>query len=485
MSLTAKTAKSIFYTGSTKLVQRGLGTVSMLILARLLTPEDFGIVSICTLAVFLFNSLSDVGSKQYIVSTNVVNDDVLNTAWTINIIMKTIIWTFFMVSSPYIANFLEQPEILNPLRFLSLILLFSSLGNPGVWTLSRDLNYKPLFKMEVVSKIISFISVLLIAFYYQSYWAMLFGVVLSYLIPCILSHFICSHRPRLILSNISEQVKYSQWVIANSIIGYARGEGDSVLVAKYFNLEMIGIYTMFKNLSNMPLTQLILPATDPLLATFSTSIRAGNFRTYQMNIVMLLLLSIVVPLATLMAYFNEEIVLLFLGEKWVEHAYIFSILVYILIPTVIFKPLSVYMLADGGYKPIVYYQTFMTFITLATLYIIIDGDLKQFSIDRVLISIGSVILFSIYFQRKYKLFRLKDLVVFILPFIASSSSIFIVDLFDYSYLNWFLKLGAGCAIFSVFYCGVLFFLIFLTRDRYECSLFLSYSKHIKNLIFFK
>ncbi|MEI8648930.1 oligosaccharide flippase family protein [Paraglaciecola sp. Hal342] len=118
-------------------------------------------------------------------------------------------------------------------------------------------------------------------------------------------------------------------------------------MAKYFNLEMIGVYSIFKSLSSMPLTQLINPATDPLLATFSEAIREDDFQPYQMNTVLLLLLSLVVPLTAMMAYFDKEIVLLMLGEKWVEHSYIFSILAFMMVPGVLFKVLSEYVLAEG------------------------------------------------------------------------------------------------------------------------------------------
>ncbi|GAC31077.1 oligosaccharide flippase family protein [Paraglaciecola polaris] len=482
MSLTAKTVNSIIYTGSTKLVQRGLGVISMLILARILTPEDFGIVSICTLAVFLFNSLGDVGAKQYIIRIQDIDDDILNTAWTLNIGIKLSLWLFFITFSSNIASFLGKPEIETPLRFLSLILVFGCLGNPGVWIMSRNLNYKPLFKIDVTSKILSFITVLIIVYFERTYWAMLIGVVLSYLLPCIFSHFICSHKPRFKLVNISQQMKFSQWVVANSIVGYARGEGDSVLVAKYFNLEMIGIYSMFKNLSSMPLTQLIAPATDPLLATFSTTIREKNFQAYQLNIVLLMLLSLVIPLTTLMVYFNQEIVLLFLGDKWGRHAYIFSILAFMMVPGVIFKVLSEYILAEGGYKPIVYYQSCMTVLTIGILYTIIGSDLEEFAITRVLIAVFSLFIFTSYFQVRYGFFKLADLILFMLPIIASSLALLTITAFESDSIHWLAKLILGCLIFFIIYSIALLGLIFLNKRRYECVLFLSYIAGVKRFL---
>lgn len=482
MSLTGKTLTSVMYTGATKVVQRGLGMISMLILARILTPEDFGLVSICTLAVFLFNSLSDVGAKQFIVSTKEVDKDTLNTAWTLNICIKFGIWLIFFYFTPHVADFLGKVEAETPLRFLSIILIVGCLGNPGVWLMSRDLNYKPLFKIDVASKIISFATVLLIAYFERTYWAMLVGLVLQYFLPCIFSHFICDYRPRFQLSNISKQLTFSKWVIANSIVGYAKGEGDSILVAKYFSLEMIGIYTMFKNLSNMPLIQLISPATDPLLATFSSTIRKNDFQPYQLNIVLLLLLSLVVPLASVMAYFNHEIVLLFLGDNWGEHAYIFSILAFMMVPGILFKTLSEYILAEGGYKPIVYFQTCMTIISLGFLYSIVGSDLKEFSISRVIISFASLFIFVSYFQYRYRFFKFSDLFLFFLPVFSSIFAMYIIYILDDLTLNWLVRLVFGCGLFFLLYAILLVALIYMNKRRYECSLFLSYVTALRRYV---
>ncbi|QHJ11287.1 Lipopolysaccharide biosynthesis protein WzxC [Paraglaciecola mesophila] len=480
MSLTGKTVTSIFYTGSTKLVQRGLGMISMLILARILTPEDFGLVSICTLAVFLFNSLSDVGAKQYIIRAKQIDDDLINTAWTLNILIKGVIWLIFFIFTPEIAVFMDKPEIETPLRFLSVILVVGLISNPGIWLFSRDLNYKPLFKIDITSKLISFTTVLVIAYFDRTYWAMLYGLVLQYLLPSIFSNFVCTHRRKFKLSNIGSQVRFSQWVVINSLVGFARGEGDSILVAKYFNLDMIGVYSIFKSLSSMPLSQLINPATDPLLATFSEAIRDDDFQPYQMNTVLLLLLSLVVPLTAMMAYFDKEIVLLMLGEKWVEHSYIFSILAFMMVPGVLFKVLSEYVMAEGGYKPIVFYQVSMTLITLGILYLIIGGNLEEFSQTRVLISVVSILIFATYFQLKYKLFKFSDMFLFALPLVSAGAATLCLEGLDLTQLHWLSRLILGCSVFSLVYVVMLLTLVYLNRKRYECKLFLSYIGAVKS-----
>lgn len=482
MSLTGKTLTSVMYTGATKVVQRGLGMISMLILARILTPDDFGLVSICTLAVFLFHAVSDVGAKQYIIRAKTIDDDLINTAWTLNILIKGLIWLVFFIFTPEIAAFMDKPEIENPLRFLSIILIVGLISNPGIWLFSRDLNYKPLFKIDISSKLISFTTVLIIAYFDRSYWAMLYGLVLQYLLPSIFSNFVCTHKRKFRLSNIGSQVRFSQWVVVNSLVGFARGEGDSILVAKYFNLEMIGVYSIFKSLSSMPLTQLINPATDPLLATFSEAIREDDFQPYQMNTVLLLLLSLVVPLTAMMAYFDKEIVLLMLGEKWVEHSYIFSILAFMMVPGVLFKVLSEYVLAEGGYKPIVFYQITMTFITLAILYLIIGGNLEEFSLTRVFISTMSILIFASYFQLKYSLFKLSDMFLFMLPFVAAGVAVVCLMGVDLTEHFWLTRLILGCSTFSAVYSLVLLLLVYLNRKRYECQLFLSYLAVIKSFL---
>ena len=109
MSLARRVLGSAALLVGIKAVQRSLGLISLLILARLLTPEDFGLIALVSITVHFFDILSNVGSEQYIIQKQAVSEEDLNTAWTIDLLMKAALWLLLMLCAPLLAEFFEQP----------------------------------------------------------------------------------------------------------------------------------------------------------------------------------------------------------------------------------------------------------------------------------------------------------------------------------------------------------------------------------------
>ena len=114
-SLSSQVLSSSFLLLIIRLIQRSIGLISTLILARVLTPNDFGIVAISVLVVHFCDALSATGSQQYIVQKTDVDSDDVNSAWTIDIIMKLALWIILVLAVPLISSFYDRPEIENAL----------------------------------------------------------------------------------------------------------------------------------------------------------------------------------------------------------------------------------------------------------------------------------------------------------------------------------------------------------------------------------
>ncbi|WP_395338542.1 oligosaccharide flippase family protein [Ningiella sp. W23] len=453
MSLTHKTLASSFIVLATKFIQRGLGLVSMLILARILTPEDFGIVSISTMAVFLFITFTDLGAKQYISKIKEASTEAINSAWSLNILIKFSIWGLFLLGVDAIVLFLEKPEVRDPLYVLSIILPLSCTGNPGVWLFSRNLNYKPLFKIEIASKLIAFAFVLIHVWIYESYWAMIYGTILTYALPMLLSYTITDHKPRFTLSNVKDQFTFSQWIILKGFLGYAKSQADAILVSKYFALDLVGVYGMFKNLSAMPNNQLVQPLTEPLLATFSISIREDRLSSYQVNLAVFASMLFIAPMTALMLFYHYEIVYLFLGAKWTEYSIVFANLSLMLIPLVLSRNLSQLLIAMDHINKLFYYDLVSSICVIVATVIGIQyfTDLASFSLYVAGLKFINVFIFVVFVS--VFLFRIKliDLVFYISPIVFTLPPMFILMQINMVSLGSIVELFAGSALFCALY----------------------------------
>ena len=297
-------------------LQRSIGLVSTLILARLLVPEDFAIVAICTLIIHFCDILSNSGSESYLIQKNVINRDDINSAWTLDFFFKIALWGLLVAVVPFIASFYEMPDINNALYASSLVLLLGSIKSPSIAILKRDLEYKKIFILNVSRKVISFLIVVGIALYKPSYWAIIVGDLAAALVLTAGSYLIYSYKPRICFKKIKEQFQFSKWILLKSGVGYSKAQLDVFFVGKIFSTELLGIYHMARHISIMPSTDIIAPSIEPLLASFSKEKNNIPRLNYQLCVSFVAVCAMVVPAAIFILNFANSIISVLLGDQW-------------------------------------------------------------------------------------------------------------------------------------------------------------------------
>ena len=120
MSLTSRVFTSAYLQLLLNVILKLIGIFSTLILARMLTPTDFGVIAVMAITVHLTDILSDAGSQQYIIQKLQVNSHDLNTAWTIDVISKSALAVIIFLCAPSIAHWLENPLLTDPIRIIIL-----------------------------------------------------------------------------------------------------------------------------------------------------------------------------------------------------------------------------------------------------------------------------------------------------------------------------------------------------------------------------
>lgn len=391
MSVTQKTIKSSIIIMCSRLVQRIIGIISLLILSRLLTPTDFGVVALATMLVFLCDALSESGAQQYIVQKKQLDDIDLNTAWSLNILLKSLLALLLIMLSSVLADFFDEPTLRYPLIAIALILPLSALANPGIILLRREFNYGPIFKLDTIEKLIGTATTITLAFIWQSYWAMICGVIISYLVKCLGSYWIHPFRPRVTLSKLQEQWSFSQWLLLKSLVGYLKSELDTVIITKYFGLSALGGYNLMKNISAIPGRELIRPMTEPLLAAFSNiNDDKDNFKEQILNALTMLLV-ITASISIYLMKFDDVIVQVLFNEQWYEYAPVLGYLSVFIINYTLIAVLQEALTSVGKVKFQFYFDLVVFALTIMILLLFFTESLMVFTIARVTISVISVI----------------------------------------------------------------------------------------------
>ncbi len=203
-----------------KLVERGLGLISTLILARLLAPEDFGVIAMALSFIAMAELLSAFSFDTAIIQNQSATKAHYNSAWTCSVLLGLSI-TLLMISLAYpIANFYRKPELMWVVIALSFGPFLTGAQNIGVVAFLKELDFRKEFKFQVSRKFISFLIVVPLAFLFRSYWALVTGILVSKLAGTVISYLRHPYRPRPDLSKVGVLFNFSRWLLVNIYAGF-------------------------------------------------------------------------------------------------------------------------------------------------------------------------------------------------------------------------------------------------------------------------
>ncbi|MGO1788327.1 MAG: oligosaccharide flippase family protein [Sphingobacterium sp.] len=419
MGLASKLIKSSGTLVAIKFLQRSLGLISTLILARILTPESFGIVAIAALVIYFSEVISNTGIQQYLVQTEFLDDGVVNSAWTLNLIIKFSICLILYGMLPVLALFYENPVVIQAISVLIPVIGIRALTNPELHVKRRNLDYNDIFKIQVLSKVGSFSVVVIIAVAYKTFWAIIIGDIVSSILTVLLSYRYCTHRPRLSLQNVGKQWVFSRWMMARGCFGYLRAQVDVLLISQFFSLAQLGRFNIAREFTIMPANEVIGPAVEPLLATFSSARQSPEELEKQFSLSVLVVSLLIAPVVAFLFFVNEMFVLVVLGEKWLESAPLVQAMTPLLAAFTLSGLINAMFIAFGKVKQIFYFDVTIFIIIFTILYMLKDTGLVEFVWVRSLLALGFNIVMLYFATKLYSSTFIKTCLYFLLPYVVS------------------------------------------------------------------
>lgn len=295
---------------------RLIGVISTIILARLLTPADFGIVAMAMLVVGLVGVLFELGVNIYLIQKIDADDDDYSTAWTVRLLQGAVATTLLVASTPLAVDYFSTPKLMPVLWCLSVLPLVSGLENIGIVKFQKNLELGKDFRFLVLNKVVGFVVTIASAALLRNYWALVIGVLSAAVFGMVASYVIHPFRPRLTLCRVRTMLSFSTWLLIRNIGGYAQSRIDQLIVGGRADAGGLGVYTMASDLAEMPTSEVLTPmgrALLPGLATIKTDLqrtRKAFARVFG------LLLVLACPLTVGMALVAEDVVHVLLGAKW-------------------------------------------------------------------------------------------------------------------------------------------------------------------------
>ena len=310
----------VFYRGAAVAVAmtwvlRAIGLVSVFILARLLTPSDFGVVGLAMTAVALVETFSYLGMKQALLRMEKLERDYYDTAFTIQVIMFGLLaLVLFAIAKPA-AAFFAEPRVEMVVYALSVRFVMLGLVNIGVVEFERDFAFGQDLRMKATARIVSFFVTVALAVWLQSYWALVVGMIVQSLVVTILSYTMQPYRPRFSLLRRAELLGVSLWIFVGTVAQVFFTQVERIVVGRTADTGTVGAFSVSKDVANI-LTQEIAIALNRV--TFVTTARGGELARQGQRIARTLggYAMMAAPMGLGLAAVAAQFIRVFLGDQW-------------------------------------------------------------------------------------------------------------------------------------------------------------------------
>lgn len=310
-----------------KIGYSGISLLSTLILARLLSPYDFGVIGSVVIITSISNMIVESGLGAALVNKKDTTKEDFNTVFTFNFLMSCSLYTIIFFSASLVAQYFEIPLLKNIVRVLALTLIFNSFTLVQRTILIKELLFKKQSFIAFFSLALSAMISIFVAYKGWGVWAIVTQLVLYSVIYSFTIFFVIRYVPKFqfSISSFKELLRFGGRITLSSAIQVGFNDMISSIIGKIYSIQTTGLYAQSQKLISFPVNifrSLFDGAAFPVLSKiidkeeFSKKCAQINRGIYFLAFPFLL----IIPFNT------KEIIKIVLGEKWFEANIIFSIL---------------------------------------------------------------------------------------------------------------------------------------------------------------
>lgn len=317
-SLAARVARSAGWIVGGRLIMGLFGFLNTIIVARLLAPEDFGVVAIGLTTMQILTNLSDIGVSQAVIRFRDADRDDLDTLFTLSAIRGVLIAAALCAAAPFAAPFYDDPRVLFVLVGVSAYPLLTGFINPRFYEFERLLDYSKEFFAAVATKLAGVIVSIAIAIAFRSYWAIILGLATNGLVQLALSYLMRPYRPKWSFASFRRIIGFSGWLTGVGLMAALNNKLDPLILARTLGVSGAGHYFMGLQLAELPTREIAFPATRALYPGLS-ELQEDPGRANQAFLKGVeAMAAIAMPAAIGFALVARDLVPLLLGDKWLE-----------------------------------------------------------------------------------------------------------------------------------------------------------------------
>jgi len=361
--------KGITWMGILRIATRGIAFIRLAVLARILTPAQFGVFGVATLVLSFLEVLTETGINVFLIQKKDKSEEFISSAWLVSILRGILIATVLVISAPFIANFFNSPQSKNILYLLALVPLIRGFINPSIINIQKNIEFHKEFYLRTTLLFVDATVAIITAFITKSAVSMAYGLIISAILEVVLSFILFKPWPKLTFEK--DKIKHifnRGWsVTLTGIFVYLSENLDNIAVGRMLGTASLGIYQNAYKISTLTISEInevVNKVTFPVYSKFSDD----KVRLLKAFTKVISTSSVVASVMGILIFiFADLIVRIILGPSWESAVPVVRVLAIYGILRTAFGNFSAMFLSLGKQS----YVATTTFVRLIALIIIL------------------------------------------------------------------------------------------------------------------
>jgi O-antigen/teichoic acid export membrane protein len=365
--LSTKTILGAGWSVSSRLGGRVIDFVTVLILARTLTPADFGLTALAMTLIAIVDTVLEIPLIQALTRLKFIKKSHLDTAFTLGVLRGLVVSLIILAAAWPFSIVFHDTRLTALVAALAIGPIARSLYSPGMVKFIRQMSFQQAFMAEFFGKILASSSAIALVYLGGGYWAIAASSIVAAVATTLITYLLAPYRPALSLNNLPDFSTFLGWFSSAQVVSALSWQFDRALLGYFVTKSELGQYTMASDLSVLPTQSLIGPAMQPVMAAFSRinddPERLRNAYLKASRFTMML----AVPTCIGMSLTSDLIINVLLGAKWNEAGIYLQWLAIATVLSAYYQPL--YSLALAINRPSIIFR--MNFIELCSRVVLV------------------------------------------------------------------------------------------------------------------
>jgi O-antigen/teichoic acid export membrane protein len=322
MSLGKKALSGFIWTLSSNLSLKFTSLFVNIVLARLLVPRDFGLVALLYIFFDISKTFIESGFRQALIREQTISEEDKSTTFYVNGIISVIAISIIWIAAPYISEFYNEPELTSLARWMSISLLFGSLGIVQVAVLTHSLSFKLLSYVEVGTSVLTGLGAIIVAYLGYGVYAIVARYILISLLTTLFLFYLNPWYPKLFIikESFNRIFGFGSNLLISNMLNTIFQHLYKISIGKFFSATILGFYSqasMLNDTASKSLLATLQKVTYPILSKANDN--AEHLQQVYRKLIQATTFAFF-PIMMLLGVLAEPIVVALFGVKWLESA---------------------------------------------------------------------------------------------------------------------------------------------------------------------